>query len=283
MSSLLRWYLKKSARQGVAAAAWASGTLAASGGGARVRVLTYHRFGDSPRDPFCVHPRVFAQQMDLLADAQLAVSLVDVQQFLRGERALRDGSVLVTVDDGFVSLYEQALPVLRDYRIPAVAFVSPGLLADNAASLASAGPEPYLSWPQLEILAESGIAIGSHAWSHRSLGRLPVPEAEQEAVHSRAALEARLQRPVTAFAYPYGRWGDFNAVTARVLAASGYCCAFTSQHGAIGNAADPFVLPRIKIESGEGLWLFRLLTRGGLDSWQWVDRHLWRLQAGGHG
>jgi hypothetical protein len=40
-------------------------------------------------------------------------------------------------------------------------------------------------------------------------------------------------------------------------------------------------LTRIKVEGGENLDMFRSLMRGGLDSWKWVDRTLWRWQQAG--
>ena len=76
---------------------------------------------------------------------------------------------------------------------------------------------------------------------------------------------------------------DFSETTADILKRSGYRCAFTSQHGPVRSGMEPFSLPRVKVEGGEGLWLFRLLVHGGLDGWRWVDKILWRIQASGHG
>ena len=42
---------------------------------------------------------------------------------------------------------------------------------------------------------------------------------------------------------------------------------------------DALALPRVKVEGGERMWMFRLLVRGGLDAWSLADRTLWRLQA----
>lgn len=63
-----------------------------------VRVLTYHRFGESRRDPWCVSAEVFESQVRWLAEQGLAVSLDDVLEFARGEKGLPDGAVLITTD-----------------------------------------------------------------------------------------------------------------------------------------------------------------------------------------
>jgi hypothetical protein len=63
------------------------------------------------------------------------------------------------------------------------------------------------------------------------------------------------------------------------VADAGYTLAFTAQHGAVRTGANPYALPRIKVEGGESVWMFRQLVAGGLDGWSLVDRYLWRVQA----
>jgi hypothetical protein len=127
------------------------------------------------------------------------------------------------------------------------------------------------------------MAVGSHAFSHRSLGKMPVEEARDEAKRSRERLEAEIGRPVLSFAYPFGTHGDFSPETDRGLADAGYRIAFHSQHGAVrpGDLREGGVfasLPRVKVEGGEGLWMFKLLAAGAMDGWRVVDRNLWRMQ-----
>jgi peptidoglycan/xylan/chitin deacetylase (PgdA/CDA1 family) len=171
---------------------------------------------------------------------------------------------------------------LQRYRIPAVAFVPAGEISIGHTRPSRPGDETAdarITWAELEALAEAGVTIGSHAWTHRSLAGMSMAEIREQAERSREALQQHLGRPVTAFAYPFGTHADFSETTAMVLRESGYTCAFTSQHGAVRSGMDPFTLPRVKVEGGEPLWMFRLLCRGGLDAWRWIDRTLWRLQA----
>jgi peptidoglycan/xylan/chitin deacetylase (PgdA/CDA1 family) len=170
------------------------------------------------------------------------------------------------------------MPILKKYRIPAVAFVTPNRIGDRHAADAAI-PEGYAGWPELEEMLANGIDVASHSLSHRSLGAMRAEEVRDEAILSKALLETRLGISVRAFAYPYGTLADFNPCTAQILQDSGYAVAFTSQHGVITRGADPLELPRIKIEGGDPQWLFRLATRGALDQWKWVDRTLWRLQS----
>ncbi|MBI3769549.1 MAG: polysaccharide deacetylase family protein [Deltaproteobacteria bacterium] len=280
----LRWLLKKAARRGMAVTASArSATPRRREQHASLRVLTYHRFGEESHDPFCVRAADFEQQMALLANESLLVSLSDLEEFLAGARNPPDGGILVTIDDGCPSVRTVALPILREYRIPAVAFIPAGEVAEDGRHGSSnrEHPDDRMSWTDLEELARAGIVIGSHAWTHHSVARMPIERAREHAARSREAIERRLGTRVTAFAYPFGTRADYNTATAAVLKEVGYACAFTSQHGAIRPHAEPFTLPRVKVEGGEGLWMFRALVRGGLDAWGWIDRTLWKLQAAG--
>jgi len=245
-----------------------------------VRVLTYHRFGNAVRDPFSVREDDFDRHMRWLAEQELAVSLADLEAFVAGRRALKDGAVLVTIDDGAPSVHTRAFPILRRHGIPSVLFVPAGELGAGAPQEhGNDTPDARMTREHLVELARNGVTIGSHAWSHHSLGRMTPDAAREQAVRSRAALEDLLGVGVTSFAYPFGTRADYNDTTAALLRDAGYTSAFTSQHGAITPGSDALALPRVKVEGGEGLWMFRSLARGGLDGWRWVDRTLWRMQA----
>ena len=56
---------------------------------------------------FCIGPEDFDAQIRWLTEQGLVVSLEDVQAFVRGGKSLRNGSVLITIDDGFLSTYRR--------------------------------------------------------------------------------------------------------------------------------------------------------------------------------
>ena len=279
MGAGARWYVKKAARRSVALGSFLSGSLLVRDLAAttpRLRAITYHRFGDVPADPYCVSPAAFAAQMRWLADQNLLASLDDVEGFIGGQKELRPNSVLVTIDDGCQSLHREALPILRDYQIPAVAFVSAGLV--GAPTISIDHPEPYATWDELGQLRDAGVEIGSHAFDHRSLGRMDAEAARDQAVRSRDLISQRLGSPTRSFAYPFGTHADFDAATDRLLADAGYQIAFNSLHGTIRPGMDRISLPRVKIEGGEGMLMFQLACRGAMDAWRVVDDLLWRVQ-----
>jgi len=271
-----RWYVKKAARLSVAVGSVSSGALLmrALVSPRRVRALMYHRFADAPRDAFSVRPETFEAHMRILAEERRAISLEDLRLFVLGKKALPRDACLVTIDDGLSSTLTEALPILRRWGVPAVAFVSPGLVGS-----AHRYPEPYMNWDEVRALLASGLfEIGSHAYTHRSLGLIATDEMRTEVRRSKEHLEDELGVSIRSFAYPFGTRSDFNALTERAIADAAYTIAFNSMHGAIRPGTDPISLPRVKVEGGEPLWMFRSIIRGAMDPWRLADRTLFQLQ-----
>ncbi len=274
--SVHRWLIKKAARTAMVLGSFVTGSLVLRkllGRGPTVRVLTYHRFGGAVRDPWCVSAAVFEEQMRWLAEQKLAVSLDDVERFVRGEIQLPDGAVLVTMDDGFNSVLNIAAPIMQRHRIPSVAYVTTSFMGTTSIS-----GERYLSWDEVKRLPAAGVTVGSHAHTHRSVAKLSPLAALEEGERSKQLLEQHLGAPIRSFAYPFGMRTDESAETARMLSGCGYSSIFIAQHGTLRPGADLARLPRVKVEGGEPLWMFKLLCRGGMDGWKLFDDTLWKLQ-----
>ena len=80
-----------------------------------------------------------------------------------------------------------------------------------------------LSAAELRKLAQPGlIDIGAHTVSHPTLAELSPAEQWAEMFESKRQLEELLERPVSAFAYPFGRRTDYTAETARLAREAGF-------------------------------------------------------------
>ena len=272
--SLYRWRVKKAARRAVVLGSLASSSIAVRrlAGKPRVRAITYHRFGHVAHDPWWVPPHVFDEQMRWLAEQRLAISLNDLLRFAHGEIDLATGSVLVTIDDGSSSVSTVAAPILRRYGIPAVAYIATYAIGNPDAGKGAG--EPFLTWEQVAALSASGMTIGSHSLTHRSMAKLTPGEIRDEGQRSKELIEANIGKEVTSFAYPFGMRRDESPLTERILAECGYSSVFISQHGTIELGANLLRLPRIKVEAGEPLWMFKLLCAGGMDAWGLADKVL---------
>lgn len=121
--------------------------------------------------------------------------------------------------------------------------------------------EPMLTRDMIRVLASQGIEIGAHTVSHPILTSLPDANALQEMVESKRDLEAITGRPVRYFAYPNGKRGmDFDERHIAMTREAGFEAAFTTAHGAAGNADDRHALPRSRPwDQTRPFYVFRML------------------------
>lgn len=98
-------------------------------GQGRLCVLNYHRILETPDPLLAAEPDIaaFRWQMQVLADC------FNVLPMDRALAALADGSlppraVCITFDDGYRSIHDLALPVLREFGFPATVFVTTGFV-----------------------------------------------------------------------------------------------------------------------------------------------------------
>lgn len=112
----------------------AIGDRVASPGGANARlcIVNYHRVLET-RDPL-LHPepdiRTFRWQMKLLADCFNVLPLHDAVEAL-ARRTLPPRAVCITFDDGYRSVHDHALPILKEFNLPATVFVTTGYMTES--------------------------------------------------------------------------------------------------------------------------------------------------------
>jgi peptidoglycan/xylan/chitin deacetylase (PgdA/CDA1 family) len=165
-----------------------------------VPILLYHRIDVSPVDSrYYVPPEKFEQQIKLLHDWEYTVISVEtlVRAIEKGAR-LPPRPVILTFDDGDLSVYTTAFPIMQRYGFTGVAYIV-GNYMDT---------EGYMSAAQIRELAEAGWEIGSHSRSHQDLTRVEPAVQRLEVVESREFLEETLGVPVLSFAYPFGKMNN---------------------------------------------------------------------------
>src|SRR4029077_14758345 len=89
-----------------------------------------------------------------------------------------------------------------------------------------------------------GHAIGAHGAHHVLLPEQPLAAAIQEVLEGKAAVEAALGRPVTAFAYPYG---GHDATAVEVVRAARFDVAVTTDARPVDSGGGPPPLPRLDL------------------------------------
>ncbi len=102
-----------------------------------------------------------------------------------------------------------------------------------------------LGWESLRRLANEGVTLGAHTRTHPLMNRVPLEEAQTEAIGSSHDLEREIGSTLPIFAYPSG---EFNDEVANMLKSEGFKLAFTTSRG-INNIhrADPLRMRRINV------------------------------------
>lgn len=120
-----------------------------------------------------------------------------------------------------------------------------------------------LSLDELRRLAAHPlIDIGAHSVTHPALDRLDSAQQRSEIEASKRSLENAVDRPVTSFAYPHGR---YTPTTAQLVREAGFVRACTVAPGSVAAATDPWQVPRLLVTniSGDSLaaWLRHVFSQ----------------------
>lgn len=113
--------------------------------------------------------------------------------------ALDQGMVSVTFDDGWLTHYTEAMPLLDQNGMKGTFYVLTGAFDFDG----------YMNTTQLKALFDGGHEIGAHTIDHLSLPTLTQDEALRQLTESKTTLQGLLG-PTAAinFASPYGEYND---------------------------------------------------------------------------
>lgn len=117
-----------------------------------------------------------------------------------------DNPVIITFDDGYASVFENALPVLKKYNSPFIVFPIInyiGRMNDWDANIFGQ-KFMHLSEKELESCLESGGIIGSHGLTHKAFSLLNSSGRAEEIEKSFAYLKHKFNISHRYFAAPFG-------------------------------------------------------------------------------
>lgn len=147
--------------------------------------------------------------------------------------------LVLTFDDNNQGLYDNAFPLLKQYKYPATFFVHTNYVGVSTS-------KAHCDWPTLLKMQQSGLVrVQGHSGSHPADMRL-LSDAENrtELGGSKALIEKHLGKPCDAFSYPEGHFDDH---VAHLVAAAGYKVAFTEDWGSATASRSLFVVHRYSI------------------------------------
>jgi peptidoglycan/xylan/chitin deacetylase (PgdA/CDA1 family) len=284
--------IKRAIKQTGGWAAVLTAPLVTSAAGPRACILVYHRiaeigFVDPQVDDWNVSPEVFERQVASLAAIAEFVPLIDLPARLSRPSSISKQLVCLTFDDGYANFFARALPVLKQYRVPATLFVVTNYIGKKEplpfdgwsvknGDRVSADAWRPINWEELENCLASGlVTIGSHSHRHLNGRECSRTQLVGEALDSKAILQTRLgQASARAYAYPYGsrRLGHVPPGYVNAVREAGYELAVTTDLGLVSSGSDNYALPRIEAHGLDSPAVLRAKVLGRLFPYYIIDR-----------
>ncbi len=215
--------------------------------GVRVSILGYHDFSETlPETAMRIRTSKFRKQMETIRQLGLTViSLNDFTAWKKGGKEIPAKSVLLTLDDGWKSVYTDAYPILREFGYPYTLYLYKNYVDGGGKALTT---------PMIQEMIRQGATIGSHSVSHPYPATVKShqrkgPDAydaylRKELGESKRFLEARFKVPANTYAYPGGFFTEEMLPLSREF---GYVHAFTVQPGKVKRSMPDESLPRYMI------------------------------------
>jgi len=179
---------------------------------------------------------------------------------------------LLTFDDGYKSIFQNAFPLIRKHGIKGIVFLTTDYL-DGKISLDKFfdnrfSPVP-LTWEEVREISDAGFEIGSHSLTHRNMAELDEETAYRELALSKERIFDMTGSVTSSFSYPFGHAQSFTARTIQILRRLGYTRAYSNILGMNNSLKEPFMIRRIRIYSNDTMLRFKMKIAG---AYNWVDR-----------
>ncbi len=193
--------------------------------------------------------------------------------------------VIVTFDDGYANVVENALPILAKYKIPCVLFVTGNSFSSYPIWIEdciSYSFERIMTVDQLRSLNHNLVTVGSHTLTHPSLPEIPKDMARKEITESKKKLEKITGREIKLFSFPYG---NYTSGLVQMAKEAGYERIFTVEPVLALRDPDGFIIGRCDVSPTDWFLEFRMKMMG---AYRWLSyairlkRNLLYLLKGKH-
>ncbi|WP_025270744.1 polysaccharide deacetylase family protein [Hippea sp. KM1] len=205
-------------------------------------ILIYHKIGDNRTPSTNVSKQLFIRQMEYLKQNNYTVMpLRELVYLIKEGKKLSQRCVVLTFDDGYRSVYENAFPTLKKLHFAATVFLPTEAIEKHYPD--------YMSIKQIKEMMQYNIDFQSHSHSHPRFTNPPstIP-------HSRYAdwIAEDIKKSINffikefgykpyAFAIPYG---DYNKTVIDVARRLGFEAILTQDATAIGAKTPLWLMPR---------------------------------------
>ena len=150
-----------------------------------------------------------------------------------------DKKILITIDDAFLSFYENAWPFLKENQIPFILFTSTDFI----------GKKGYMNIDQLREVEKEGFAyLGNHSHMHEYMVTFDFNKFTNDIDRSIEIFNDLFNYNPIFFSYPFGEY----SLEQKNYISSKFEYAFGQHSGVIDLNKDPYELPRFPINEKYG-------------------------------
>ena len=211
--------------------------------------LMYHRFEENKYPSTNIKILDFKKQLEIIQ--QNDIEFVNPKNF-KNEiiNNKKQRKILLTIDDAFLSFYENAWPILKEKEIPFILFVS----------TREVGSLNYMNWEQIKkISKEDYVEIGNHSHSHEYLVDEIDEVIKSDIQESINIFKKKLGKNSEFFSYPFG---EYSTSFKNIIKNFNFKYAFGQHSGVIDETKNFYELPRFPINEKYGeLKRFTSLTK----------------------
>jgi len=200
--------------------------------------LMYHRFNENKYPSTNIKMEIFNEQMNSII--KLGYNFSDPKLLIdRFEKPKNKKEILITIDDGFKSFYNEAWPYLKKNNIPFILFVSTEPVGKNG----------YMTWEEIKEIDQSEIGhIGHHSHTHEYLIDMTEKEFVDDIEEATKIFKHKLGYVPSIFSYPFG---EYSLYMKRYISKN-FKLAFGQHSGIIDVNKDKYELPRFPINEKYG-------------------------------
>ena len=199
----------------------------------------YHRFEENKYPSTNIKIADFINHLNLIKKEQLKfINPTDFKNSLLNKK--KERKILLTIDDGFKSFYEQAWPILKKEKIPFILFVN----------TREVGTKGYMDWEQIKEVSRKKFAhIGNHSYSHEYLVDMNDQEIIDDIKIASSDFKINLGYNSPFFSYPFGEYSNnFKTIFKNFK----FEYAFGQHSGVVDETKDFYELPRFPINETYG-------------------------------
>lgn len=216
-----------------------------------------------------------------------STNVVSLDDFFSGGLSPKKINVVITFDDGYKSWVTDAVPILKEFELPATFFVSSGFVGlskENEADFlqskllipdSSRATKGGLTFEDLRNIAEEGFTIGGHTLNHHNLAELRnSAQLREEISEDKIKLEKIIGKRIQFFAYPFGALHNPEINITDVLRECGYIGAVTTVSGFNRNSTSPYLLHREITHAFMSVSVFKARTYGNYDAVRFMKQQI---------